>query len=113
MEEVRTCPFYWPNKNSCIWINFSLPIVLQENQTDWTGYQLTTENLERMWNMHAEEYLNLAGFAPYKKADDDFVMLTWTLIICGVTVVFAAILFAMRYLMISLTRKDKYVLGRN
>lgn len=106
---MKMCPYYWPNTNSCVWINFSLPIVLDENQTEWSGYQLTAENLEIMWSTYAEQYLGLIGLKPYEKPDDDFMLLMWTLIIGGVTIFFAVVLFIIRYLMISLTRKDKCV----
>lgn len=105
---MKLCPFYWPESEKCIWINFSLPIVLEENQTQWTGYQLTRENLEKMWSLYAEQYLDSMGLKPYTKPDDDFMMLMWTLIIGGVIAGFIVVIFVMRYLMISLTRKDKY-----
>lgn len=111
---MRTCRYYWPDAANCVWINFSLPIVLVENHTEWNGYQLTTENLEKMWNTYGELYLGLIGLKPYVKPDDDFMMLMWILIIGGVTAAFAIVLFIARYLMINLMgRKEKCVYQNN
>lgn len=106
---MKVCPFYWPETEKCVGINFSLPIVLLENRTQWTGYELKSENLGRMWKRYSEQYFSSIGLKPYTKPDDDFMMLMWTLTIGGVTAVFVAVLFIIRYLMINLTKKDKYV----
>lgn len=108
LEDMKLCPFYWPEKDKCAWINFSLPIILEPNQTEWTGYQLTRKNLEIMWNKYAEKYLDQIGLKPYVKPDDDFVMLIWSSIMAGVIAGFIIILFIVRCLMIGLTRKEKY-----
>lgn len=104
---MKLCPFYWPDMHKCAWLNFSLPVVLEENRTEWIGYELKRENLEIMWNKYAEQYLASIGLKPYVKPDDDYIMLMWCLIAGGVAVGFAIVLFIIRYLMITLARQEK------
>lgn len=104
LHDVRNCRFYWPNRDKCVWINFSLPLVLEENRTVWTGYELKTENLEKMWLRYSEQYLRLIGFALYDKPGDDYMLLMWLLLTGGVIGVFAIVLFLIRYLMIKLSQ---------
>ncbi|KAJ8978980.1 hypothetical protein NQ317_001453 [Molorchus minor] len=58
IHKLSLCPLNWPDFDICTELIFALPVNLMEDANSlWSGYQLTTNHLEIMWSRYASKYL--------------------------------------------------------
>ncbi|XP_018575656.1 uncharacterized protein LOC108914345 [Anoplophora glabripennis] len=90
------CSIGWPNSETCVQLNFSVPVhLIEDTDSLWTGYQMTTAHLRIMWSRYAETYLpdGTTEYAP--PGEGSF---KWGIIILlACTLVFAFIILAIRH----------------
>ncbi|KAF5304884.1 hypothetical protein FQR65_LT00768 [Abscondita terminalis] len=86
VKELISCPYEWPNSSICVKIRFSLPIFL--NQTvNTTGYELTSSNIELMWNQHADKALTQISLSLYTPPDTSTELMWWVGISVAVLII--------------------------
>lgn len=106
--ELTQCPYYWPNHELCVKIQFAIPIFVDESDSEWSGYQLKSDHLEQMWSTYSSHHLSFYGLSEYQQPDNNYTLLVWSLSILGVIVLFSVALCVIRYINIKFSAPDKY-----
>lgn len=91
------CPYYWPDSEKCVTVNFAVPVVMKPN---YEGYQLLEMHLEVMWKRY-EKYLTEFKLKNYIKPDMDAEMVYWDLTIIVLVVLLILVLLVIALVMIS------------
>lgn len=105
LQEIIECSVSWPNYKNCVSLTFSVPIEL-ENEPDspWSGYQLTSEHLQIMWNNYAKKYLK-DGLYIYNPPDPTPWLKFQLILFSSVTLIFVICLIAIRQISIKISKK--------
>ncbi|KAL3289234.1 hypothetical protein HHI36_003667 [Cryptolaemus montrouzieri] len=51
------CSSQYPDFENCVRMVYALPVIIDEDCSLWTGYQLTQAHLDIMWSRMADDYL--------------------------------------------------------
>lgn len=103
IDKIFPCPQSWPNNDQCIRMEFAIPL----NESDYesltrppsdiqinTEYELTEQNLEKMWNEFGANKMQVAGFEEYKLPNSTNILLVWTLISVCIIAAFIVVLYS-------------------
>jgi hypothetical protein len=102
-QSIKTCPSSWRNADSCVSVEFALPVPIvkideddKENQykvnTTNFDYELTEDNLRSMWNKYAEEILKGKEIKIFEK-QNSLELLMWIGVSLGVITIFLIVLY--------------------
>lgn len=97
INKLISCPYEWPKSSTCVKVRFSVPIFLYE-KPNTTNYELSSDNLKKMWNQLANKFLNQISLSVYEEPNAISNLSLWLVIICVIIIVFIGTLLLVKIL---------------